>query len=296
MFESIDEYLGQLKKELKGSDAALIQDALSDAEEHLRTALESVLESTPGMSESDALPSLIAKYGTPSEIASAYRKIESRLSPVLALSRRVGARSSFARFFGVAAEVRVWGAFFYMLFSILTGCIYGLWAGFGTILSLFSLIFIIGLPITGLFLLSVRGIALVEGRIVEALLGVRMPRKPLFVSKNLGWKKKFKALVTESHTWKVLIYMILQLPLGFIYFTIITGLFLSSIKLFIYPLWNLVLGRSLLNLDSGAIYPPTWLFPFISLAGFLLFFLTLHLAKFAGKIHGSFAKSILVRN
>jgi uncharacterized membrane protein len=35
MIKSVDEYLQLLKKELEGCDAALIQDALSDAEEHL---------------------------------------------------------------------------------------------------------------------------------------------------------------------------------------------------------------------------------------------------------------------
>ena len=39
MTKSIDEYLDQLKEEMKGGDSATIQDALSDAEEHLRAAL-----------------------------------------------------------------------------------------------------------------------------------------------------------------------------------------------------------------------------------------------------------------
>ena len=39
MTKSIEEYLDQLKAELKDSDIATIQDALSDAEEHLRMAL-----------------------------------------------------------------------------------------------------------------------------------------------------------------------------------------------------------------------------------------------------------------
>ena len=40
MINSIDIYLESLKKELKGCDNATIQDALSDAEEHLRTAID----------------------------------------------------------------------------------------------------------------------------------------------------------------------------------------------------------------------------------------------------------------
>ena len=44
MINSIEQYLAELKKELAGSDRATIQDALSDAEEYLRTALNSASE------------------------------------------------------------------------------------------------------------------------------------------------------------------------------------------------------------------------------------------------------------
>jgi uncharacterized membrane protein len=39
MINSVEEYLSELKKELAGSDRATVQDALSDAEEYLRTAM-----------------------------------------------------------------------------------------------------------------------------------------------------------------------------------------------------------------------------------------------------------------
>ena len=74
--KNVDEYLAQLNQELKGSDPALIQDALFDAEEHLRTALENVLANSPESKESESLPQLIEKYGTPSDIAAAYRDVE----------------------------------------------------------------------------------------------------------------------------------------------------------------------------------------------------------------------------
>jgi hypothetical protein len=39
MFKTIDEYLEALKTEMQGSDPALLQDALSDAREHLSVAV-----------------------------------------------------------------------------------------------------------------------------------------------------------------------------------------------------------------------------------------------------------------
>jgi len=294
MYKKIEEYLTQLKRELSGSDPALIQDALSDAEEHFRTALEESVEKTPGVSEAEVLQPLIERYGTPAEVASAYKETESRMLPTLAVSKTKVTRSHRAEFFGVVAEARTWGAFLYILLSGLTAIVYGMWTLLAGAFSLFSLILIIGIPMTGFYLLSLRGIALVEGRIVEALLGIRMPRKPIFLSKGLNWRKKYKALITESYTWKVFAYMILHFPLGLIYFMVVVTLFAWSIKAAIYPLWYWGLGRALITF-SQPLYPPAWSYPLVSAAGILMIFLTLHLARFIGKTHGRFAKFMLVR-
>ena len=57
---------------------------LSDAEEYLRTALNSVTSNDATISEADALSQIIEKYGLPEEIATAYREIEHRITPALA--------------------------------------------------------------------------------------------------------------------------------------------------------------------------------------------------------------------
>lgn len=294
MYKKIEEYLIQLKRELGGSDPALIQDALSDAEEHFRTALEEVLERDPDLSEEEALQSMIAKYGTPTEVATAYIEIESRVLPGLVIQQPRIPRSFWARFFGVATDARTWGAFLYLLLSGLTAIVFGMWTLLGGAFSLFTLVLIIGIPVTGLFLLSLRGIALMEGRIIEALLGIRMPRKPIFLSKGLSWRKKYKALATEAYTWKVFAYMIVHFPLGLAYFMIVLVMLALSIKCAIYPGWYWGLGRPLITF-SQPLYPPAWSYPLVSAAGILMIFLTLHLTKFLGKIQGRFAKFMLVR-
>ncbi len=83
MFNTIEDYLNALKKELDGSDTALTQDALADAREHLSIALGAVRDKTPDVSEVDALKSIVADYGTPEETATAYREAERRTSPSL---------------------------------------------------------------------------------------------------------------------------------------------------------------------------------------------------------------------
>jgi hypothetical protein len=294
MIKKIEEYLDQLKKELSGSDPALMQDALSDAEEHFRTALGEALEKSPELSETDALQTQIEKYGTPPEIASAYKEIESRIVPTFAAKKPRFPRSFWKKFFGVITETRSWGAFLYIFLSALTSFFFGMWVLLGGTFSLFSLVLIFGIPVTGFFLLSLRGIALLEGRIVEALLGVRMPRKPIFIRKGLNWRQKYKVLATESYTWKVFAYLILHFPLAWLHFLIVFVMFGFSIKFAIYPVWYWGLGRALITF-SQPLYPPAWSYPLVVLVGIMMFFATLHLASLMGKIHGRFAKFMLVK-
>ena len=80
MSKSIEEYLELLKNELRESDSATIQDALADAEEHLRAAVTSLREKQPETSEANALDQVIDQYGSPEETAAAYKEVERRTS------------------------------------------------------------------------------------------------------------------------------------------------------------------------------------------------------------------------
>ncbi|MCK4652825.1 MAG: sensor domain-containing protein, partial [Candidatus Cloacimonetes bacterium] len=269
MYKSIDEFLSVLKRELKGNDRALIQDALSDAEEHIRTALENIMNTKQEITEEEALSQAIESYGDPSEIAADYKKLDEYLTPMLAPSDKVDRRPWWKKFLLIIADPRAWGASLYMLISILTGIIYHTWAVCGLSVSLPLLIFIIGLPLAGFFLLSVRGIALLEGRIVEALLGMRMPRKPMFMSKDKGWWGKFKALVSSGITWKALVYMLLQMPLGIFYFTLIITLFAVSLSFIAAPILELVFHLPM-EINGTDAYTHKWLLPLLPVAGALL--------------------------
>lgn len=304
MIGSIDDYLSQLKKELRGCDRATIQDALSDAEEHLRTALASAMAQDAAVSEADALSRLIESYGMPEEVAAAYREVEHRLAPALAqpshpeepeeVHHERGKRHPLARFFGVFADYRAWGAFLYLLFSLATGVLYFTWVVTGLSLSAGLLVLIIGLPFTGLFILSVWGIGLVEGRIVEALLGVRMPRRPQFRRMSTGLWPRFKAIVLDGHTWLSLVYMILQLPLGITYFTVFVSLIALSLSAIAMPILQLGLHIPI-TIGEGPYQFAGWMLALLVVGGVLLATLTMHLAKYVGRMHGALAKALLVR-
>jgi len=205
--ELIRIYLQDLKASLRGADKATIQDALADAEEHLRTALESA--DAEKEAESEAVQDIIKEYGEAEEIAQAYKNWEVSLPPALAstpAARRVAATANgdnpaakkYPGFFGVFADPKAWGGLVFMLISLVTGTLYFTWAVTGLSLSLGIMVLIIGIPIAIIFLLSFRGIAFLEGRLVEALLGERMPRRASFTDSSLSWKERLKILLTGS--------------------------------------------------------------------------------------------------
>ena len=295
MENNIDGYLRQLKSEMKDCDRATVQDALSDAEEYLRNALDNLKTNKPAVPEANAFASVVEEYGTPAEIADAYRKIEARTSPSLVARTTQKNRSFLSRFFGVVIEPRAWGALLYLLFTLATGIIYFTWTVTGISVSLGLLILIIGIPIAGLFILSTRGLALLEGRMVEALLGIRMPHRPLFSPNDKGIWAKFKALLIDKYTWFSMVYMLLQLPLGIFYFTVFITLIAVSLGLVAAPIVGLVFNQPMFVINNTQYFLNGWVLPFTVIAGVLLFFLTLHLAKAIGGLHGKLAKTMLVR-
>jgi hypothetical protein len=321
MINNVEQYLAELKRELAGSDRATMQDALADAEEYLRTALDSALKEKPHVSATDLLTAIIDKYGQPKEIAVAYKEIESRTvssfarpvfkearspsppaavvppspPPLPAAPAVPDTRNIFAKFFGVFAQAKTWGAFFYLMMAMFLGIAYFTWAVTGLSVSVGLLVLVVGVPIFFLFLLSVRGIALLEGRLIEALLGIRMPRRPLFTRKDISWWDKMKNLFSERHTWTAMIYMLFQMPLGIIYFSVFVALMATSLGLVFKPISELVFNVPSFVIGDFGYFTPGWLLPFTVIGGILLATATMHLVKYAGKAHAAWAKIMLVR-
>lgn len=292
MFNTIEEYLEALKNEMQGGDSALLQDALADAREHLSTALNMAREKNAELSEADAMKSLIEQYGTPEETAFAYKEVEKRTFPALKQTEK--SQSWFVRFFGVYADARAWGALLYMLIAFVTGVFYFSWAVTGISVSVSFLIFIFGFPLALLFLLSVRGLALLEGRLVEALLGVRMPRRSLFSHQGMKWFDRLKTLVTDKATWLMLIYMFVQFVLGIVYFVSIVTVLSFSLSFVAIPFMQETFHQSAINMDNITYFFPTWSYPLLILGGFLLWTIFMNLVRGVGQLHGRFAKWMLV--
>ena len=294
---TIPDYLEQLRRSLAGADPALVQDALYDAEDYLR----SELAENPGKSEAEVIAAVAGSYGAPDEVADIYRDTEVKVQSALRTPNTrpvVSQRSPFARFFGVIAEPRTYASLFYMLLSLATGIFYFTWVVTGVSLSGGLAVLIIGIPFVILYFGSVRVLSLVEGRIVETMLGERMPRRPLYSTRGQPLLERIKDLFTDPRTWATQLYFLLMLPLGIAYFTVaVTGL-ATSLALIAAPI------AVLLGDFGGALWIDEinvmdvhglWALPLCFIAGVVLLFLTLHLARGVGYLHGQLAKHMLVK-
>ena len=295
MSKGIESYLYELRGRLAGSDPATVQDAVTDAEEHLTNALQQALAADPSLTEADALASILDEYGTAEEVARGYRENEGRMAPPFAQTPAGNGRNPIQRFVGVLGDPRAYAALFFMLFSLITGVVYFTWAVTGLSLSLGLIVLIIGLPFFGLFVFSLQGLALVEGRLIEAMLGVRMPRRASSAPGGKGLWGKFVARVTDRRTWTTLFYLILKLPLGVISFSLFITLLAYALELILLPLLQPFFNFPFIVIDDLRFYLPFWLAPILILAGFIDLICILHLARYMGRFYGAIAKGMLVR-
>ena len=159
-------------------------------------------------------------------------------------------------FFSVVRDP-AYGALLYMLLSLATGIFYFVWAVTGISLSVAFAILIIGIPFALLFVGSVRILAHVEGRIVEGLLGIRMPRRlPAQTAADERLGARIRDALGDIRTWSSLLYLLLMLPLGVLYFVLaVVGRGALSLGF---------VGGSLVGLLSGRSYIQITDLPFFS--------------------------------
>ncbi len=301
VYTNVAQYLAALKAALAGAPPGMIADALADCEEHLRGAIAA----NPGKSEAEVFAEMAKSYGSPEEVAAEYRAIE--LPQPGPFARTAGAPSELPAkpsrpwtLFNVASDPTTYGALLYMLLSLATGVFYFTWAVTGLSLSLGLFVLIIGIPFFLLFVGSVRLLAHVEGRIVETLLGVRMPRRLPASGQDMTFFRRVWAALSDLRTWSSLAYMLLMLPLGIVYFVVaVVGLTVPC-ALVAAGLYHLVDGGRHVHVEDA---PPVVMAlahnPLTGIVfaaiGIVLFFIILHLARALGRLHGLIAERLLVQ-
>jgi hypothetical protein len=309
---TIAAYLEALRAELAGADPALVQDALAGAEDYLRSEQAEQAAHGHELPEAELVRRTLERYGTPEEVAQAYRDSERhRLAPG-PFPAPLATPTWQRRIFGVFTDPRAYGAFFFMFLSLATGIVYFTWAITGLLLSIGLAPLVVGLPFALLYLGSLRAFAVLEGRMVEGLLGERMPRRAAAPAAGGIWQR-IKGWVSDPRTWSTLAYFVMMLPLGIFYFTLFTVLLSLTLGLAVAPFaqlfatWNETLhllpvdlaptGSSFVMFHFGRwhleLTPIMW--PVIWLAAAFDLLVALHVARLIGRLHARFAKAMLVR-
>jgi uncharacterized membrane protein len=297
---SIDQYLRQLRAALEGEDPALIQDALYDSEEYLRAEVAA----HAGKSEGDVLELIASTYGAPDEVAAAYRATDAEVSKALRTPPRPAAAApagAWAKFFGVFLDSRAYLSLFFMLLSLATAVLYFTIVVTGLSLSAGLAVLIIGVPFFVAFIGMVRVIALGEGRLLEAITGERMPRRPVHPGPPAGWWSRIAEMLKDTRTWTTLLYLLLMGPLGIVYFTVAVTLLAMGLGLLFVPF--AALGTYFGWFPAGFEWQEASGFvpqhPLIGsllciVLGVLILTLLMHLARAVARGHARLAKALLV--
>jgi hypothetical protein len=106
-------------------------------------------------------------------------------------------------------------------------------------------------------------------------------------------------MLVDRRTWTTMLYFLLMLPLGILYFVVAVAGLCTSIGLtggsIAALLMTLGVGGGMW-IDDGATYqgPSAWAAPFLLAGGIVLLTGVMHLFRAIGRGHGTLAKHLLV--
>ncbi|MBU3727992.1 MAG: hypothetical protein FGM37_01920 [Phycisphaerales bacterium] len=232
--QQVMRYIAAFEAELAGCDPALRHDAVIDAETHLRSAIDGGVP----------VERAIEDFGTPQEVARAYLEQDSEAygwrssgrgapdhvasegatsatrgdasaalpagsaAPQLSPKRSLASRIPII---GIWLDPRAWGALVYFGgVGFALSVAYFVWS-----VTIGSLVIglaplVIGIPLLVLLLGSARALCLVEGKVVETLLGVRMPRRvqPVEGADSVGFWQRILCWLRDVRSWLSLAYLL----------------------------------------------------------------------------------------
>jgi hypothetical protein len=249
------------------------------------------------------LERVASTYGRPEEIAAGYRDTEKRVTRALQppISKSPESPTALERFLSVYSDPRAYLSLFFMLLSLITGVVYFTIAVTGLSLSLGLAVLIIGLPMFIAFIGIARAISLGEGRLLEAVSGERMPRRPVHPGPSGGLWEQILGMLQDPRTWTTLVYLILMLPLGIIYFVAaVVGLSLG-VAFLLVPVAGITqrLGWWIPMNTGRLVISPAWLdtpegWVFSAFFGLVILTTLLHVARIVVGMHARVAKALLV--
>ena len=196
-----------------------------------------------------------------------------------------------SRFFGVLLEKRSYLSLLYLWLAFPLGLFYFVLLVTGFALGIPLIIIWVGLGVLFLLMLAVWGLEAVERALAAGLLGAEVA--PPFGSELRGTvRQRLRALFTGAELWKGLIFLFLKFPLG-LFGWIVSVVFLSlSIGFALAPVAWWLGGQ--VQIDGWIADGPV-ITTLLSIAGILLFFVTLHLQNGLAWMWRRLAEALLGR-
>ncbi|RNB81003.1 hypothetical protein EDM56_26805 [Brevibacillus fluminis] len=212
-----------------------------------------------------------------------------------------------ASFFTIMLDSNAYRSLAYLLLSFPLGIFYFVFAITCLALSIgLTPVFLIGLPLLLLFLLSANLIMDFEIGLIRYVLGVRVDYSRYQASGHIGLVKRCWAYATHPRTMKSVLLLLIKFPIGILSFVISITFIAVSLSLLFSPLLYFIdqptdqstmriilFDENLLNVlhvDRDPFFQ-TWIY---SIVGFFLTFISLHLftylAQFFSKIVMLFAE------
>jgi hypothetical protein len=161
-------------------------------------------------------------------------------------------------------------------------------------------VLVIGFPFFLAFIGIARVLALGEGRLLEAITGERMPRRPIHPGPQAGIWAQIGAMLKDPRTWTTLAYLLVMLPVGIFYFTVaVVGISFAG-ALVVGPF--LVLAQHIgwdfndgISVMQPAILAAPLVSPITIALGVVIMTALLHAARGIGRAQVALARALLVK-
>ena len=191
-------------------------------------------------------------------------------------------------------DPRTYGRIAYLLLALPLGVIEfsflvtAISFGVGTAITL------IGLPVLIFTIYAWRWLAGVERRLIGSLTGIEIPTPYRAEPPGASWWDKLKARLADPATWKDLVFLLLQLPLGIAAFVIAVCVLCVSFGALLAPAyyWSVPDGIQIGLLEANTLLEAIAVAPF----GAVLVFLAIPALGALGRLYGELAALLLGSN
>jgi len=201
------------------------------------------------------------------------------------------------KFFNVIVKKQTYLNLIYLLIAFPLGIFYFIFLTTGISLGLGLIITLIGIPLLALMTVAWYGLGIFERTLTINLLGIKIPKMSNNAFKEKTLWKKLKKHLSNSATWKSLVYLFIKFPMGILSFVLMVTLISISISFIATPLVY-YLSLRIPAMDFATIngiklitsYGPTFI---LSIIGIFFLFISFHILNGLAYVSGLFAQILL---